>query len=93
MQAVKVRDRPANPFRRGSVIWSVMEGGLQGEFDGLPGWADLTVTQIAEVLDVTAARVCDVLWKVRKKTGYVVPHSVSPSGWAARNTRRREAGE
>ena len=87
------QDRPVNPFRRGSVIWSVMEGGLQGEFDGLPGWADLTVAQIAEVMDVTATRVCEILYRVRKKTGYAVPHAVSPSGWVARNVRRRETRE
>lgn len=87
------RDRPINPFRRGSVIWSVMEGGLQGEFDGLPGWADLTVTQIGEVLDVAATEVSSYLLRIRKKTGYAVPHIVSPSGWTARHARRREAGE
>lgn len=87
------RDRPVNPFRHGSVIWSVMEGGLQGEFDGLPGWADLTVAQIAEVLDITVESACNCLWKVRKKTGYAVPHAVPPSGWTARNARKREAGE
>ena len=31
---------PANPYRKGSMIWSVMEG----------DWEDLTVDQIAEVL-------------------------------------------
>lgn len=87
------RNRPVNPFRRGSVIWSVMEGGLQGKFDGLPGWTDLTVTQIAEVLDITVESVCNCLWKVRKKTGYTVPHAVSPSGWTARRAKRKEAGE
>lgn len=84
------RGRPLNPFRRGSVIWSVMEGGLQGEFDGRPGWADLTVTQIAEVLDVAASGVSSYLLRIRKKTGYAVPHAVSPSGWAARNAKRKE---
>lgn len=83
------QDRPANPFRRGSVIWSVMEGGLQGEFDGLPGWADLTVMQIAEVLDITFQAASNALWRIRKKTGYAVPHAVSPSGWTARHTKRR----
>lgn len=85
-------DRPVNPFRRGSVIWSVMEGGLQGEFDGLPGWEDLTVTQIGEVLDVTANRVSNYLLRIRKETGYAVPHAVSPSGWAGWHAKRREAG-
>ena len=86
------QNRPANPFRRGSVIWGVMEGGLQGEFDGLPGWADLTVSQIAKALDVTAANVSVYLCRIRKETGYTVPHAVSPTGWAARNAGRRETG-
>lgn len=84
------QNRPVNPFRRGSVIWSVMEGGLQGEFDGLPGWADLTVAQIAEVLDVAATGVSSYLLRIRKKTGYAVPHTVSPSGWAGRHAKRKE---
>lgn len=82
--------RPVNPFRRGSVIWSVMEGGLQGEFDGLPGWADLTTAQIGEVLDTTAANVSAYLRRIRRETGYTVPHTVSPSGWAARNAKWKE---
>ena len=70
-----------------------MEGGLQGEFDGLPGWADLTVAQIGEVLATTAATVSAYLRRIHKETGYAVPHAVSLSGWAARNARRRETGE
>ena len=84
------RDRPMNPFRRGSVIWSIMEGGLQEDFDGLPGWSDLVAAQIAEVLDVDDTIVSNFLYRIRKKTGYTVPHAVLPPGRAARNVRRRE---
>jgi len=39
-----------------------MEGGLQGEFDGLPGWDDLTVSQIAEIFDKPVTTINRMLW-------------------------------
>ena len=45
-------DKPKNPYRKGSIIWSIMEG----------DWEDLTVKQIAEALDIPppqCQKVCD----------------------------------
>lgn len=53
--------KPKNPYREGSIIWSVMEG----------DWEDLTVKQIAEVLPSAAS---ENMRRIRVKTGYVVPH-------------------
>lgn len=62
-KAIETR-KPKNPYRKGSLIWSVMEG----------DWEDLTVSQIAEVLDATPSAIsCCIRW-VRVKTGYIVPH-------------------
>lgn len=58
-------DKPKNPYREGSIIWSVMEG----------DWEDLTVKQIAEVLDVLPSAVSESIRRIRVKTGYVVPHA------------------
>lgn len=58
-------DKPKNPYREGSIIWSVMEG----------DWEDLTVKQIAEVLDVLPHYVAESMRRIRVKTGYVVPHA------------------
>lgn len=57
-------DKPENPYRKGTTIWSVMEG----------DWEDLTVKQIAEVLDVLPRYVAESMRRIRVKTGYVVPH-------------------
>lgn len=56
--------KPKNPYREGSIIWSVMED----------DWEDLTVKQIAEVLDVLPRYVAESMRRIRVKTGYVVPH-------------------
>lgn len=58
-------NKPKNPYREGSIIWSVMEG----------DWEDLTVKQIAEVLDVLPSAVSESMRRIRVKTGYVVPHA------------------
>lgn len=72
--------RPTNPHKKGTLIWSLMEGGLQGEFDGLPGWDDLTIAQIAEVMDAEYGNVNWGLWQIKKETGYCVPHVKSRPG-------------
>ena len=38
-------------------------------------WEDLTVKQIAEVLDVLPSTVSESMRRIRVKTGYVVPHA------------------
>lgn len=55
--------KPENPFREGTLIWSIMEG----------DWEDLTVNQIAEVLDTTEQQISVYLSHIQKKTGYAVP--------------------
>ena len=62
---VKAMDKPENPYRKGTTIWSVME----------VDWEDLTVKQIAEVLDVLPRYVAESMRRIRVKTGYVVPHA------------------
>lgn len=57
-------DKPKNPYRKGSLIWSVMEG----------DWEDLTVRKIAEVLDSVPNTVYSTISRIKKETGYDVPH-------------------
>lgn len=56
-------NKPQNPFRKGSIIWSVMEG----------DWEDLTVRQIAEVLGTGPGNIYCCLSKIKTETGYIVP--------------------
>lgn len=55
--------KPENPYPRGTLIWSVMEG----------DWADLTAGQIAEVMGTTKKSVDMCMTRIKKKTGYIVP--------------------
>lgn len=67
--------KPENPYtkylqndRNGkkiSVLWSVFEG----------DWEDLSTSQIAEVLDATPGTIKNYIRKIRKETGYQVPHA------------------
>ena len=59
------KKKPQNPYRKGSSIWSVFEG----------DWADLTLKQIGEVLDIPVSIVYSAVYLIKKKTGYDVPHS------------------
>lgn len=63
-------DKPANPYPEGTLIWSVMEG----------DWEDLTVKQIAEVLDAVPNSVRSTIAAIKKRTGYSVPHTKSKIG-------------
>lgn len=63
-------DKPKNPYRKGSVIWSVMEG----------DWEDRTVTQIAEVLGTAPNNISTNIFMIKKKTGYNVPHKRQREG-------------
>lgn len=56
-------DKPKNPYRKGSLIWSVMEG----------DWEDLTVTQIAEVLATMPSTISANIATIKRETGYIVP--------------------
>lgn len=60
---VAIMDKPKNPYRKGSLIWSVMEG----------DWEDLTVTQIAEVLGTAQSNVSNCIARTKRETGYIVP--------------------
>ena len=55
--------KPENPFRAGTLIWAVMEG----------DWEDLTVNQIAEVLDTTPQQISVYIAIIKRKIGYAIP--------------------
>lgn len=63
--------KPENPYfkrldnGKTSILWSLFEG----------EWEDLTVPQIAEVLDAMPATIYTYLKKIKKETGYRVPHA------------------
>lgn len=57
-------EKPENPFRKNTLVWSVMEG----------DWEDRTIAQIAEVLDTDVEYIRDLIKKIKKKTGYAVPY-------------------
>jgi len=57
-------DKPLNPYRKGSLAWSLMEG----------DWEDLTKEQIAEVLGYDLDAISDRMKDIKSKTGYAVPH-------------------
>lgn len=61
---------PENPYRPGSIIWSIMEG----------DWEDLTASQIAEVMDCSLSTVETYLSQIRRETGYSVPHTQRKRG-------------
>lgn len=52
-------DRPQNPYHRGTLIWSVMEG----------DWTDLTAGQIAEVMGTTKKSIDVCMTRIKKKPG------------------------
>lgn len=58
-------DNPENPYRKGSLTWSVMEG----------DWEDLTVTQIAEVLGTVPNSIRSIIATIKRETGYNVPRT------------------
>ena len=59
---VTVIDRPKNPYKKGSLIWSLMEG----------DWEDRTTDQISEVLDADTNSIRSLLRKIEQDTGYKV---------------------
>lgn len=58
-------DKPYNPYRKGSLIWSVMEG----------DWEDLTISQIADVLGRSCLSIRNAIWRIWSETGFSVPHA------------------
>lgn len=63
-------EKPENPYFKYlengniSILWSVFEG----------DWEDLTPAQIAEVLGCDPKQVSSYIWKIKKETGYEIPH-------------------
>lgn len=69
--------RPKNPYRKGTYIWLIMEGALEGEFDqGKPGWEDLSSEAIAEVLGTSKYTVRYSIRAIKNETGYVVKYTM-----------------
>lgn len=62
--------KPHNPYKRGTTIWSLFEG----------DWEDLTIRQIAEVLDCRKHLVENYLARIKRDTGYVVPRTPGRRG-------------
>lgn len=71
---------PINPFRKGSRVWNIMEMAIQEQFDGLPGISDLTLHDIADLLDAAYYEISADIYKIKIKTGYIVPHVKMPGG-------------
>lgn len=63
-------DKPENPYRKGTLIWSVMEG----------DWEDMAVSRIAETLCTTPQNISVYIWQIKNKTGYKVPHKIRKRG-------------
>lgn len=57
-------EKPKNPYQKGTLAWSVMEG----------DWEDLTTEQIAEVLCTTPKNINSYISKILKETKYRVPY-------------------
>lgn len=72
--------RPDNPYQVGTVLWAVMEGGLQEVYDGLPGWSDLSNQQIAEVLGAEIVTVRKAFFSIYAKSGFRVPYARDSRG-------------
>lgn len=55
-------EKPKNPYRKGCMAWNVFEG----------DWEDLTVNEIAEVLDSTVEKIQDIFRRIRRETGWKI---------------------
>ena len=62
--------KPENPYEKGTLSWNLMED----------DWSDLTVRQIAEVLDIQPSSIYCALKRIQKRTGYAVPHKDGTQG-------------
>lgn len=65
-------EKPMNPYKKGTIVWKVMQGSLDDWPDG--GWADLTPSEIAEVLGANLQTVRSSICQINRETGYYVPH-------------------
>lgn len=63
-------NNPENPYPKGTLIWSVMEG----------DWEDLDAAQIAEVLATSSDAIHAMISRIKKETGYSVPHTRRKAG-------------
>ena len=70
--------KPENPYRKGTILWNLMEG----------DWADLTAGQIAEVLDTTRASIHSALSRIKREHSYTVPHMTERDQQARKVVRR-----
>lgn len=77
--------RPKNPYRKGTMIHALMEGALEGEFDGKAGWEDMTLKEIAETLGKSERSVESTLSRIWYDTGYDVAYKRT----RYRNSRRK----
>lgn len=66
--------RPKNPYRKGTMIHALMEGALEGEFDGKAGWEDMTTEQIAELFGRSRDTIASTMSRIRRETGYEVQY-------------------
>lgn len=68
-------NRPKNPYREGSLTYAIMEGALEGEFDGKAGWEDMTAKQIGEVFGVRRRdTITSIISQIRRETGYEIKY-------------------
>lgn len=74
--------KPENPFRKGSLIWAVMEG----------DWSDLTPSQIGEVLGSSGKSVSNQIIRIRRLTGYRVPHDPGKQRRRGKATKPENGG-
>lgn len=68
--------------------YMVLKGSLEGGKDG--GWADLTISEIAEVLNRPYTAIHSAIKRIRENTGYEVPHA---DGWQKRREKLDELRE
>lgn len=67
--------RPTNPYRKGSLAHAIMEGALEGEFDGKAGWEDMTAAEIAELFGKRRDSVTSTVSRIKRDTGYEVRYT------------------
>lgn len=73
-------EKPSNPYtkyiqndaggKKISILWSVFEG----------DWEDLTVPQIADVLNVAPSYISECIYRIKRDTGYIVPYIKRKAG-------------
>lgn len=74
--------KPQNPYQKGSMIWKLYEG----------DWADLTAAQIGEVLGTTRSRIHNMMYEIKRGTGWKIHRLVDPAWKSGRHGKAREKG-